>query len=217
VHAFAISRRGHGNSDKPKLGYAPKNFAADIAAFIQQKKLGKVVVVGHSMGGVNAQQLAISYPSLVRALVIVDSDPAIGNNQGVPEFTSAVQQLKGDAIPYQFMLEFQQSTLAKPIDSAWFKLLVDEGLKCPLPIFKSALQNIVKADLTHGLKKLSIPVLIFWGDKDTVCFEKGQQQMKQALKNETQIVYEGTGHALHWEQPERFANDLTKFLDGLSK
>jgi non-heme chloroperoxidase len=123
--------------------------------------------------------------------------------------------LNGDAIPYQFMREFQQSTLSKPIDSAWFKLLVDEGLKCPLAVFKAALRDMLRADLTQRLKKLSMPVLIFWGDNDTVCFEIGQQQMRQVLKNETQLVYEGAGHALHWEQPERFAVDLTKFLDSL--
>ena len=49
IHAFAMTQRGHGDSERPQSGYSPKEFAADVAAFIRQMKLGKVIVVGHSM------------------------------------------------------------------------------------------------------------------------------------------------------------------------
>ena len=58
MHAIAISQRGHGNSGRPSQGYRPIDFAADVAAFIKQKGLDAVVIAGHSMGGVNAQQFA---------------------------------------------------------------------------------------------------------------------------------------------------------------
>ena len=217
IHAFALSQRGHGNSDKPENRYGPKDFAADVAAFIELKNLKKAVIVGHSMGGINTMQFAIDHPSLVKAMVIVGSDPVIRQNDGMSEFLNAVNQMEGKEIGQPFMFEFQRSTLAKPIDSAWFNLLVDEGLKCPLPVFKAALNGLMKTDLTAGLKKLSVPVLIFWGDKDTVFYKKGQDNLRKVLKNEKMIIYEGTGHALHWEEPQRFANDLSAFIEQLPK
>ena len=51
IHAFAISQRGHGDSERPVQNYNPKDFAADIAEFMKQKKLSEAFIVGHSMGG----------------------------------------------------------------------------------------------------------------------------------------------------------------------
>ena len=54
LHVFALSQRGHGNSDRPKQNYHPKDFAADVASFIKKKNLGPAVIVGLSLGGVPA-------------------------------------------------------------------------------------------------------------------------------------------------------------------
>src|SRR5688572_23728529 len=73
IHAFAISHRGHGDSERPAKGYAMKDFAADVAVFVKDFKLGAVIVVGHSMSGLIVQQFALDYPELSRAIVIIDS------------------------------------------------------------------------------------------------------------------------------------------------
>src|SRR5688572_21082546 len=70
LHVFAISQRGHGNSDKPTAGYFPKDFAADIAAFIKAHKLPPAVIVGHSMGASITQQFVVKYPELVLGFVL---------------------------------------------------------------------------------------------------------------------------------------------------
>ena len=57
-----------------------------------------------------------------------------------------------------------------------------------------------------------MPVAVFWGDKDAFCLKTGQDILLNNIKNVTSYVYENTGHALHWEQPERFAKDLSEFI-----
>jgi len=213
IHAIALSQRGHGNSDKPADGYAPKDFGRDVAAFIQEKGLGPVVIVGHSMGGLNAQQFALDFPKLTKALVIVDSDPAFGNNKGMPEFLKDVLSMKGNVIEKGFMTEFQASTLKAPVDSSYFNLYVEEGLKCPLPVFQKALKSLVQNNLLNKIQQVKVPVAIFWGDHDAVCFKPGQDALKKKLPHARQFTYENTGHALHWEQPERFAKDLIQFIN----
>ncbi len=211
IRGFALTQRGHGDSEKPADGYAPKDFAADVAAFIQQKELKKAVVVGHSMGGVHAQQFVLSYPKLAQAVVIIDSDPSFIDNPGMPEFYHDVSKLEG-VISWQFMDGFQKATLAKPIDSAFYRVIVEEGVKMPVSVFKAVLKGLLQVDFVPQLKNIHCPALILWGDKDAFCIRKGQDLMANNIKNAKLVIYEGVGHALHWEEPERFVKDLLKFI-----
>jgi len=80
LHLISLSLRGHGNSSKPVEGYHPRDFANDLLLFINEKKLGASVIVGHSMGGHIAQQFAIGYPGLTKALVLIDTDAHFADN-----------------------------------------------------------------------------------------------------------------------------------------
>src|SRR5688500_2775063 len=77
---LALDQRGHGESEAPATGYAPENFAADLAAFCAALALDRPVVIGHSLGGRVAYHFAAAWPERLRALVLVD----IGAN-GAPE------------------------------------------------------------------------------------------------------------------------------------
>jgi non-heme chloroperoxidase len=216
IHAFSVTHRGHGNSSKPETGYHPKDFAADIAAFIQQKKLGSAIVVGHSMSGVIVQQFALDYPHLLKGLVIIASDPVIRNNPGMPEFISEVEKMEG-AVERSFMVEFQKSTLSKPIDSSYFELIVDESMKMPVTAFKAAFKGLIDVDYVAELKNIKAPVLILWGDADAFFKADGQELLKKNISHAKYITYKGTGHAIHWEEPVKFAKDITSFVNSIRK
>jgi pimeloyl-ACP methyl ester carboxylesterase len=72
-HVVAVDLRGHGESDKPDEDYSIDVFADDVAWLINELKLEKPVVVGHSMGGVIAMKLARKYPDATSAVVMIDS------------------------------------------------------------------------------------------------------------------------------------------------
>jgi pimeloyl-ACP methyl ester carboxylesterase len=211
IHAFAISQRGHGDSERPASGYDPKDLAADLAHFIRDMNLGSVVVVGHSMGGAVAQRFAVDYPHLTKALVIIDSDASFGDNRGFPEFYENVAKLEGE-IDRKFMDEFQRGTVVRPIDSAYFNTIVEEGLKLPLYVFQAALKGLLNHELVEELKKVDKPALVFWGDKDNFCFESDQLVLVNSLSRSRLVTYPDTGHALHWEEPQKFVADLTDFI-----
>jgi len=168
------------------------------------------------MGGVVAQQFVLDHPLLVKGIVIIDSDASFKDNPGIPEFFQAVLKLEG-AIKKEYMDEFQKSTLAKPIDPVYYDTLVAEGLKVPARVFKAAFKGLMEVDYTYELKKIDRPVLIFWGDKDAICFRNDQEIFIKEINNAKLLVYEGRGHALHWEEPQRFANDLVAFVNSINK
>ena len=215
IHAFAISQRGHGDSDRPITGYTPKDFVGDIAEFMKMQDLKSAYIVGHSMGGLVAQQFALDYPQLTKGLVLISTDAAFKDNPGLPEFYNEVLKLN-DPIARNFMDEFQKATLGKPIDPNFYNLLVNESTKVPARVFKESFTGVMEADYTAQLKNITAPVLIFWGTQDSFCSQADQEQFMKELKNAMLFVYERTGHALHWEKPARFVKDLVAFVTGAS-
>jgi non-heme chloroperoxidase len=213
-HLVSLSQRGHGNSSKPNVGYHPKDFANDLSLFINEKKLGASIIVGHSMGGYVAQQFAVSYPGLTKALVLIDTDAYFADNPGFTDFTDEILKFERP-VDYSFARDFQLSTLSKPLDSLQLALFINESMKLPLHVWKGGAAGLVAEDFTKDLQKIDAPVLIFWGSKDMICFKVDQENFTTNLKNEKLIVYEGTGHALHWEEPERFTADLASFIKGM--
>jgi pimeloyl-ACP methyl ester carboxylesterase len=69
----AVDLRGHGESDKPDQDYSIAGFVDDVAWLIRKLGLEQPVVIGHSMGGVIAMNLARKHPDLARAIIMVDS------------------------------------------------------------------------------------------------------------------------------------------------
>ena len=213
-HLVALTLRGHGNSSKPAGGYYPRDFANDVALFIKEQKAGASIIVGHSMGGVIAQQFAIDHPELTKAVILVDTDAKFADNPGFPEFIQQVLEFQKPA-DYSFAKEFQLSTLAKPIDSAQLALFINESLKLPLHVWKETGKGLLAADLENGLRAVKSPVLIVFGTQDNFCSKADQDKLKSYLQKSELIIYEGTGHALHWEEPARFVTDVIKFINQL--
>ena len=73
---LALDQRGHGDSDWAN-SYSTKEYVLDFEAFVDNLGLDKFVLIGHSMGGINAIIYAARHPEQVSALVIVDIGPEI--------------------------------------------------------------------------------------------------------------------------------------------
>src|SRR5262245_56401062 len=114
LHVFALSQRGHGDTDRPLTGYSFHDFAADVAAFLDSLALGPVVLVGHSMGSGVAQRFALNYPERLVGLVLVGSFATLHANPAVREFWDSVVSQLVDPVDPHLVREFQQGTLAQP-------------------------------------------------------------------------------------------------------
>src|ERR687897_3813502 len=70
-HAFALTQRGHGDSDKPECCYTLDDFAADVDAFMEAVSIQDATLVGMSGGSFMAQRVALDYPHRVSRLVLI--------------------------------------------------------------------------------------------------------------------------------------------------
>jgi pimeloyl-ACP methyl ester carboxylesterase len=213
---YAITQRGHGWSDHPAEGYARTDFAGDIEAFLEQMNLRNVVLVGHSMGSFVAQQVASddaghsheNAPTRVAKLVLIGSGPGSVPDPNKPnEFAAELEQLQ-DPIPYTFARDFQASTIYSRVPPAFFETLVSEAMKAPASMWHGIGKNFVGP---VALEKVKIPTLIFWGDKDLFFKRADEDALVSKIAGSKLMVYADTGHALHWERPERFTRDLVEF------
>jgi pimeloyl-ACP methyl ester carboxylesterase len=211
IRAFAISQRGHGDSARPEGGYRPSDFAADIAAFLDAKGIDRAVVVGHSMGGIVAMRLALDHPNRVMGLVLVDTFLKMRGNAEIEEFYHSTIAVLEDPVDSSLAREFQESTLSRPIEPAFFETVVRESLKLPARVWRDAFGGLLDVDFSDEIGAVDVATLVLWGDRDTYCSREDQEELASAMPAARLEVYRETGHALHWEEPERFASDLTVF------
>ncbi|HJU05012.1 MAG TPA: alpha/beta hydrolase [Nitrospiraceae bacterium] len=214
IHAFALSQRGHGDADRPAAGYGPHEFAADVAAFMNTLTLGSAVIAGHSMSTSVAQRLALDYPGRTQGLVLMGS--FVAGWRSAPEvvklWKSAVSTL-ADPIDPDFVREFQESTLAQPIPSAFLDTVIQESLKVPARVWRAVFHAFLEADFSEELRKIVAPTLIVWGDQDALIPRHLTEILAAMIPNSRLVVHPGAGHAFHWEEPEHFAADLVAFTE----
>jgi pimeloyl-ACP methyl ester carboxylesterase len=214
VHAFALSQRGHGDSDRPQENYRPQDFSADVAAFMDALKLKRAVIVGHSMGSYIAQKFAMDYDRTM-GLVLIGSFTTVRGNEEVKKLWDSVVSKLADPVDPEFVRGFQQSTLNKPVTQEFLDTVVQESLKAPARVWQAALKGLMESDISGELDKIKSRTLIIWGDKDSFFPRSEQDALAQAITGSQLVVYSGVGHGLHWEDPKRFADDLTAFVDKL--
>jgi pimeloyl-ACP methyl ester carboxylesterase len=82
-------------------------------------------------------------------------------------------------------------------------------------VWRAVFEAFIEDDSSTDLDQIEAPTLILWGDQDAFCPRDDQQRLARAIAGSRLVVYGGAGHALHWEQPERFAADLVAWTERL--
>ena len=213
VYAVAPSQRGHGNSERPEEGYEYSDFATDAAALMDALQIESAIIVGHSLGSSVAKRFAIDYPDRTRGVILVGSAnnwPANPAVRGLWE--SAIKPME-DPVDPDFVREFQESTIAQPIAESYMDIIVEESLKVPARVWKATVLGSLEHDLSGELGRIQAPTLIIWGDQEELASREDQDEQVEAIPNAELKVYEGVGHGVHWEEPEKFASDLMRFIN----
>jgi non-heme chloroperoxidase len=207
LYAVAVTLRGHGRSDRPPDGYRISDLAHDIALFMEAKGIGSAVILGHSLGSSVAQRFALDYPQKTKAVILVASFASYPANAAVAEMKEPVEALH-DPVDPQFVEDFQRSTVARPVDPRFMQTAISESLQVLARVWQAVFAGMEREDYTSELRSLHQPVWLIWGTLDTIATSWDQQQLQSSIAGAQLLVYEGTGHAIQWEEPERFAHDV---------
>ncbi len=211
---LAPDLRGFGRSSAPPK-VTVKAMADDMALFLKKLNAYPAHVVGISMGGTVALQLALDHPELVRKLALVNTFAKL-------KFTSLREILY---LLTRVVLAFLLGPEKQADMVAWrvFPRPEQENLRNNLKqrilhtnpcSYRSALQSLQKFDVSHRLKELKVPVLVVTGAEDTTVPPKVQEEMARAIPGAKHVVVEGSGHGVIADNPETFNRILLEFLTG---
>ena len=212
---YALDQRGHGESEKPQYGgYSMTHYADDVIAFMDKRSIDKAVLVGHSMGSLIAHRVAALHPQRVSHLVLIGSATGGTNNEVLEFVWNEIVGLPSfeDPVDPDFIRDWQ--TGPNPVDPVFFEKVLEETAKVPARVWKDALLGLLTDDHSAFLNKIVAPTLIVWGTQDGIFFEADQDALRAALPDAVFTPYDGAGHNTHWEEPQRFADDLRAWIEG---
>ena len=203
----SVDLRGHGESDKPQGPYHHPLYADDIAYIIDHLQLGKVVAVGHSMGGSIVLQLADSYPDHVAAIVMMDPDPFVFPSEvrtGLEAVIKAIeagnQEPRRQLIETQMFLPTSDRKLVEDVTAAM--------MAAPSHVAASALRGILKFDGKTVAAQCKVPALHL----ATTNPSNPPHLMSQWLPNVVNGWAVGAGHVLQLEVPDQVNAMIEDFL-----
>ena len=134
-HAFALTQRGHGDSDKPECCYTLDDFAADVDAFMEAVSIEEATLVGMSGGSFIAQRVALDYPHRVSRLVLISSAVTLRDNEAVMGLVEEMLALE-DPISPEFVREWQEVNVYHPVPDEFVATVVSESLKLPARVWR---------------------------------------------------------------------------------
>ena len=218
----ALDQRNHGNSPHSEVMDYPA-MADDVIAYMDAAGLDQAAIMGHSMGGKVAMQVALRYPQRVTHIIVADIAPvsyaprhdAILEGmtrldlQGVKTRQEADRQL-ADFVDGLGVRQFLLKNLERvPADEQ-----IDPDTpfrwRLNLPVINACYQNLTAAPEGDGPH--TGPVLFIKGGDSAYIQDKHRDTIERLFPNAELKVIDGTGHWLHAEQPDTFADLCRNFL-----
>ena len=207
-----------------------KKTKEETKEYIQLKKYLEALdienahILGISMGGFIAQQIAISYPEKVRSLIIVSSSFGGPNSIPMDDKTMAMLiALPTETISKEQAREMRYEATFSPQFLQENKLVIDQidewAERHPTPVYaqvhQSSAANSFNAE--SEVKQISTPTLILHGDND-LCFPpKNAELLANSISTSKLKIIEGASHFVIIEKYEEFNNEVMNFIDEVEK
>jgi pimeloyl-ACP methyl ester carboxylesterase len=213
---IACDLRGHGRSSKPRAPYSIEQFARDVESLLRELEIEAAHVVGISLGGMVAFQLAVDAPERVRSLTIVNSGPAVPAatfKQRLPLYIRLVyahvfgMRTMARAIATRLFPKPDQTSLQR----AFIARLIANDKRCYLASLRAIFAGWSVAE---RLRDIGCPVLVLASDQDYTPVAL-KQAYATRLSNASVVVVADARHALPMEKPREFNEALETFLASL--
>lgn len=230
-----FDQRGAGRSDRPKevSAYSIDILVDDIEALRRQLSVPEIILVGHSFGTLLSLEYAARYPGSVAAMVLAGASPHLARSIDLqcerlqredPEgFARAIRGIPAGALPRcntmaaysgeearAFALRnlFPDAATAGKVET----LDNAEGLRNTGEAAGALFRKGYLSYRFEGASNVHAPVLMIAGGRDFQSAIEPQRELATALPNALLVEYPGGGHFMFVESPERFARDVSCFL-----
>ena len=208
---IACDVRGHGRSSKPPGPYSIPQFTADVVELLRHLQVQDAHILGLSMGGMIAFQMAVDNPQFVKSMVIVNSGPEI-----VPrtwqDHLNVWQRLlisrlmgprkMGEVISQRIFPETHQADMRQTMASRWA-----ENNKAA---YLAATKALIGWSVAEHLPRISCPTLVITADQDYTPISAKEAYVQQMPKARLHII-KNSRHATPIDQTELFNTAVLQF------
>jgi 3-oxoadipate enol-lactonase len=203
-----FDNRGIGASDAPSGPYTVAELAADALQVLDEAEVGRAHVVGTSLGGMVAQELALAAPERVDKLVLACTTP--GGTQAFPLPARTAELMTRGAT----LREFVENALAPNPDEKIVERILQHRDATAQPIEAWSAQAAAGAgfDALDRVDRIAAPTLLLHGTEDGVVDPRNSALLAERIPGARVELFAGGGHLFFWEQPDRFVKVVTEFL-----
>jgi len=218
---ITFDNRGVGRSDKPSGAYSMRMMADDTVGLMDHLGIKQAHILGVSMGGMIAQEVAINYPERVKKLVLgctfARQDETGGHSSeyhkglGVEERCSA-DELRGVAIrkvlTTVFSLAFNNRPyrmIVTPLSKVYTRLLTAKGVRAQF-------EAIIDHDTLDRLHNIEAPTLVIMGTQDRLIRPSSSEVIANTIPNARLVKVNGGSHSFFVEMKGRFNREVLAFL-----
>lgn len=212
--AIAWDMPGYGHS-APIEPYTFKGLAESCIRLIETLKCDSVTLVGHSMGGMVAQEVVARRPDLVNKLVLCGTTASFGKPDADWQREFIAQRIAPlDA--GKSMAQLAEALVPQMVGPGSLAEGVKLATHCmslvPAATYRRALEALVTFDRRANLPNIAVPTLLIAGEHDRNAPPAVMKKMAEAIPRSTFIEMKGIGHLQNLEAPEEFDGFLLNFL-----
>lgn len=225
---IAMDLPGFGHSPMPTETITISLYARILDGLLETLGVSAATVVGNSMGGFVASELAIAFPQRVERLVLVSAAGlSTYRHKGVERIEPYLRRLAPMVAAYTGFTATRSDWIARRAGlrniSLGFVTRHPGRLPAPLaaeqirgvgkPGFMQALRANIDYPIRERLPEIACPTLIVWGDQDKVIPVSDASVFEELIGNSRKVIFEDTGHVAMLERPEAFNELLARFME----
>jgi pimeloyl-ACP methyl ester carboxylesterase len=224
---IALDLPGFGHSPMPSQKLSIAGYARLLDGLLGQLGVDAAVVVGNSMGGFIASELAIAFPQRVERLVLVSAAgisthqhrgsvyamPALRRLERIMLASAAWTASKSDTVARRARLrEVTLSAVVRHPRRLPAALAAEQLRGAGTPGFLQGFEAVLDYEIRERLGKIACPTLIVWGDRDLLISVHDADVFAELIPDSRKVVFADTGHVAMLERPSEFNALLEQFL-----
>lgn len=219
---LVFDNRGIARSSDPGGPFSSRDMANDTVALMEKVGIQSAHVLGYSMGGMVAQEMALNYPEKVNGLILVATDCGITQRiKARPEASRLFSQMvalgTAEAKLAAAACLYAKQTFESKTEVIERHNEVSMRFPASPDMMSRQWEAITQHDACGRLQNISSPTLTLTGSEDVLIPPENAKMMAEKIPDARTMAIDNGGHLFLIEQPQQFNTAVIEFLDGLSK